>query len=213
MKVLKTHVYWGQGDWDSFFLQKGRRWRDKDYRYVNDIFDLSMMEGSLLDVGCALGDGLAYLRNKCHRINKFVGADYSEKAIEVCQSNQALAGIEFFQHDIMQALPQNYDNIICLATLEHIDDPQVGMQNLVDATENLLLVGVPYRNRRPDKNHVWSFDEDDFSDLTDSFYFDKRHRNIYYLIDKRNMGPSILKERRHFLSDLANKLLRFSAIR
>jgi len=179
MKKLKNYVNWVQGDWDSFFHQKGENWRNKDYRYINDIFNLSMLEDSLLDVGCALGDGLIYLRKKCPKIFRFTGIDFSSRAIDTCRNNPELSEIEFYQHDITKSLPEKYDNIICLATLEHLEDPETAMKNLVDATKKLLIIGVPYLNRRPDKNHLWSFDENDFSDLADSFYFDKSHKNIW----------------------------------
>ena len=90
MEKLKTFVDWGQKGWDSFFVQKGNRWRDKDYRYLDTIFDLYKLNGSLLDVGCALGDGLVYLGKKCTKVDRLIGTDYSNKAIESCRNNQKL---------------------------------------------------------------------------------------------------------------------------
>ena len=208
MEKLQTYVHWEQENWDSFFHEKGKRWRDKDYRYINDIFNLSMLDGSLLDVGCALGDGLIYLRKKCPKINKFIGTDFSPRAIETCRNNRELSAMEFFQHNIIESLPDKYDNIICLATLEHLEYPETAMQNLVDATNKLLIIGVPYLNRRPDKNHLWSFDENDFSDLADLFCFDRRNRNIYYLIDRQELGSGFHKKRLSFLHNLARKLIK-----
>ncbi len=206
MKRLQTFVNWEQKDWDSFFVQKGNHWRDKDYLYISNIFDLHMLKGSLLDVGCGLADGLVYLRKKCPKVNRLIGADFSGKAIENCRNNPELSDMEFFQHDILTPLPEKYDNVICLQTLEHVQDPQTAMQNLINTTQNLLIAGAPYRNRRPDKNHLWSFDESDFSDLVDSFSLDKRHKNIYWLVDKQKKGISFYRKRAPILRKLVAKL-------
>jgi SAM-dependent methyltransferase len=188
MERLETSVDWRQDGWDSFFVQKGKHWRHKDYRYINDIFDLCRLSGSLLDVGCGLGDGLAYLKKRCPKVNKLIGVDFSHKAIETCRNNPELSQMSFFQHDIHKALPERYDNIICLQTLEHLEYPQSAMQNLIDAASEVLIVGVPYCNRRPDQNHIWSFTEDDFPELADSYCLDKKQKNIYWLVYKQQKG-------------------------
>ena len=101
---------------------------------------------------------------------------------------------------------EKYDNIICLQTLEHLEDPVIAIRNLIDATQKLLIVAVPYRNRRPDENHLWSFDENDFSDLMDSFRLDKKQKNIYWLFDKRKEGFGFCKKRFNVLRKLTDKL-------
>jgi len=212
MERLETFVDWEQGDWDSFFVQKGTQWRNKDYRYLNDIFDLrNILNGSLLDVGCGLGDGLLYLKKKCPQVDRLIGIDISAKAIEINRNNPAFSEMEFFHHDILKPLSEKYDNIICLETVEHLEDPQTAMQNLIDAAKEVLIVGVPYRNRRPDENHLWSFTEDDFSELTDSFCLDKKKKNIYWLIDKQEKGVSFYRKRSYNLSKfIANIFNSFS---
>ncbi len=188
MERLETFMDWQQDGWDSFFVHKGKRWRHKDYRYINDIFYLRRLRGSLLDVGCGLGDGLAYLKNKCPKVDRLICTDFSNKAIEACRNNPMLSGMSFFQHDVLNTLPEKYDNIICLQTLEHLHDPQTAMQNLVDAVKRMLIVGVPYCNRRPDHNHLWSFNENDFSELADSYFLDEKQKNIYWLVDEQQKG-------------------------
>ena len=171
-------------------MEKGNQWRNKDYRYLNDLFDLSKLEGTLLDVGCALGDGLMYLQNKCHRIETFTGTDLSDAAIDRCKKNIKLEKINFFQHNILESIPEKFDNIICLQTIEHIENPHKAVKNLMDSTKRILIFGTPYRNRREDDNHLWSFDESDFTEFTDEFCIDKRSRNIYWIINKnyKNIG-------------------------
>lgn len=206
MEKLDGFVDWGQDGWNRFFVQKGKRWRTLDYLFLNSIFDLSELRGSLLDVGCALGDGLVYLRKKSPKIDRFVGTDFSGEAIDVCMSNPKLRKMEFFRHDILKPFPEKYDNIICLQTLEHVQNPRCAMLNLIDATRDLLIVGVPYRNRRSDENHLWSFDENDFSELVDSHCIDKRKANIYWLIDKQKKGFSFHMKRLYILQEFKRKL-------
>ena len=95
---------------------------------------------------------------------------------------------------VNKVLPEKYDNIICLQTLEHLENPEAAMHNLIDAAKKVLIVGVPFRNRRPDENHIWSFTQDDFSELTDSYCLDKRQRNIYWLVDKQEKGINFFQK-------------------
>jgi len=197
----------GINGWNRFFVKKGMRWRDKDYRYLDTLFDLSVLTSSLLDVGCALGDGLMYLKSKCPKVNMFAGTDLSNEVIKICKSNPELRQMKFFQHDILKPFPTRYNNIICLQTLEHIENPQKAIQNLIDATKTLLIIGVPYRNRRPDENHLWSFDENDFSELVNSYCIDRRERNIYWLIDKQQKGVSFRRKRVQYLREFIKKIM------
>lgn len=208
MERLKDSEDWGGDGWNSFFCQKGKQWRDKDYKYLDAIFELSLLKGSLLDAGCALGDGLLFLRRKCPLVNSFAGTDVSSEAIKVCKSNGKLEGIDFFQHDILKPFTRKYDNIICLQTLEHVEDPLRAMRNLIEATDKVLILGVPYLNRRPDRNHIWSFDENDFSEVADSRCFDNKQKNMYRLLDREREGFAFRTKRLSLKQEFVNKLLR-----
>ncbi len=208
MKRINTVADWGNDGWDNFFIEKGKQWRNKDYRHLNELFDLSVMTGSLLDAGCALGDGLIYLRNKCPGIDKFEGTDFSSEAVQICKENPQQAGIRFFQHDILAPLPRQYDNVICLQTLEHVKDPSLAISNLSDAAKDMLIVAVPYRNRRPDKDHHWYFDENDFSEIADAHCLDRKKKNIYWLFDKQKKGLKFSIKRFSALRKFSPKLFK-----
>lgn len=139
-----------------------------------------------MDVGCALGDGFQILSSACRSVTSFSGTDFSEYAISANKKNPNLTGIKFFSHDIMMPLPEKYDNIICLQTIEHVSKPDFAFKNLIDATRRILIVATPYMNRRPDENHLWSFDENDFAEYIDEYCLDKSQKNIYYLVNKTN---------------------------
>jgi hypothetical protein len=112
----------------------------------------------------------------------------------------------FFKYNILKPLPESYDNIICLQTLEHLDDPHKAMHNLVSATRKVLIVGCPYLNRRLAKDHQWSFIESDFCDIVDSYCLVIRKQNIYWLVDKQKKGYKFHPETFYFYSELRRKL-------
>lgn len=194
MRRLEHAKDWGEVGWDRFFEDTGTHWRNKDYRFLADVFDLSGLRGSLLDAGCALGDGQPLLYSLCHDVTEYHACDFSDQAIETCQRNPALTRTTFFQHDLQLPIPSSFDNIICLQTLEHVPAPEKAFANLLSATRKVLIVGTPYRNRRPDENHLWSFDKSDFRQFWDSSVIGQAGLNIYWMRDKTGSGYAF---RRH----------------
>ena len=193
MKRLDDAIDYGSTGWDDFLVKLGSTWRDKDYRFLDKVFRISQLSGTLLDAGCALGDGLLYMNSRCPQVTAFSGTDFSREGVETCKVNPNLGFAEFYQHDLMNPLPRSYDNVICLQTLEHTPDPLRAFQHLIDATNKLLLVSVPYMNRRPDENHLWSFDESDFQGLTTAWCLGQKGHNIFWLVDRSKAGVGFRK--------------------
>jgi len=172
-------------DWGKFFRKKGPSWRDKDYKFLISVFNMKGMKGSLLDVGCGLGDGILYLKSRNLNITKFSGVDFSVQAITTCNNNSLLQDCTFFTHNINNEIENKYDNIISLQTIEHVPDPTKAVTNMLKATKDLLVISAPYKNRRPDRNHLWSFDENDFAGLLDFYCLGQNDKNIYWFKDLR----------------------------
>ncbi|WP_432820895.1 class I SAM-dependent methyltransferase [Trichloromonas sp.] len=193
MRKVEGFVDYQKNGWDSFFKSKGDGWRNKDYIGLSRVFDLSALNGSLLDVGCALGDGFMFLQTHCPDVTHLSGSDFSEYAIDKCRNKPCLKFVDFFIHNIEDSFTGKYDNVICLQTLEHVSDPVLALQNLIAATNQVLIVATPYKNRRPDENHLWVFDEEDFVDLLDDYCLDKKKKNIYWILDKQKKGLSFRK--------------------
>ncbi len=169
-------------NWDEFFHDKGSTWRDKDYRFLTSHFDPDIFKGELADVGCGLADGLIYLKNVCKNTTKFIGLDHSPTALE---SNMHFnPDMEFRLFNLDTPLNKQFDNIICLQTLEHIDNPVQALVNLINATRKTLIISTPYKNKRPDIDHMWSFDENDFKEFMDSYIIGENGANIYWRLDK-----------------------------
>jgi 2-polyprenyl-3-methyl-5-hydroxy-6-metoxy-1,4-benzoquinol methylase len=204
MEKISKSVDWKSEGWDDFFIKKGSSWRRTDYKTLYRMFQIEKLTGSLLDVGCAFGDGLFFLKEIMTRISEFSGADFSPRAIESNQKKPQLQDINFFVHDVSNPFPRQYDNVICLQTLEHLPDPELAVQNLEKATKQVLIVATPYLNRRPDPNHLWKFSEADFQNYFENYYLDKNKKNIFWIKDKRNTGRKI---RRIYLPRFLEKWL------
>ena len=52
-------------------------------------------------------------------------------------------------------------------------------------TKKILIVSTPYKNRRPDIDHMWSFDENDFKEQMDSYVIGENESNIYWRLEKK----------------------------
>jgi SAM-dependent methyltransferase len=164
--------------WDDALSAMPDGWRDKDYRLLSWVFRLRKLGGSLLDVGCAVGDGFPVLRKACPRVTELAGCDFSSEGVAVAAAR--FPEVSLFQHDLNDPLPRTWDNVICLQTVEHVEDPERAIANLDAAAKEVLIVATPYRNRRPDRDHRWSFDEHDFTDVFDGFVLDRRGLNIFW---------------------------------
>lgn len=188
MKRLPNAQNYGEKGWNRFFHETGMQWRDKDYRFLAEVFDLGCLRGSLLDAGCALGDGQRFLYGVCRNITQYHACDFSHEAIDTCRRNPSLDRTRFFRHDLQAPLPFSFDNVLCLQTLEHLPDPEKAFGHLVSCAREVLIVAAPYKNRRPDENHLWSFDKSDFRHFAARHATGQNGLNIYWICDKSNSG-------------------------
>jgi len=94
----------------------------------------------ILDAGCGLG---VFTKLMDERFGGIVcGFDFSDVAISQAQQNN---GIRFFTHDIYDSLPERYDIIVCMETLEHLIEPEVAVRNLLNSLSDggTLFLTVP----------------------------------------------------------------------
>jgi len=174
MKRIETNRTF---DWDEFFFHKGPNWRDKDYRFLEKYFPINTLSGTLLDVGCGVGDGIRYLKTICPNITQFYGMDFSSEAIKMNRKNHIMNNVIFYEHGIEQKFTKKFDNVICSQVLEHLQDPITAIQNLISITKKNLIISTPNQNARPDSDHMWSFDIEDFSGISDDCFIGEN--NIY----------------------------------
>lgn len=126
--------------WDISFNKMGDSWRDEHYRYIQDMFPADR-EFSLIDIGCALGDGCELLKQTYPKA-AITGIDFSEVAIEKAKKRND--GVNYLRLDILkEPLPGTYDYITILETLEHFDDPFAVVDICLKHVREAIIVSVP----------------------------------------------------------------------
>jgi SAM-dependent methyltransferase len=120
---------------------------------------------SVLDAGCGVGYGSAYLAETAQRV---VGLDLSEEAIAYARRRYGGPNVEFVVGDLL-ALPQGPDtfDVVCaFETIEHLIDPErfVAEARRVLKPDGILVASTPRAaatTERPDN----PFHEREFSRL------------------------------------------------
>ena len=104
----------------------------------------------VVDVGCGPGFFPRLLMDKGFK-GQVSGCDFSAQAISL--SSSLIPEGQFFQHDIYSPIPEKYDLIICMETLEHLLHPEDGLKNLIQAAPRLILT-VPEGRKDSFRGHL-----------------------------------------------------------
>ena len=107
----------------------------------------------MLDIGCGIGDMLAYRADT-------VGVDVNEHNIDYCVGLGLNAKI--MRPDILPFASNEFDSILLDNVIEHIQNPIPLLNEIrrVLDTGGLVLVGVPgFRGWRSDVDHKVEYDE------------------------------------------------------
>lgn len=116
----------------------------------------------VLDIGCAIGHGTIQLAKKLP-LASFEACDFSDKGIKQAKK---LYGkyIKFFVHDVYKGiLKKNYDYILFIETLEHVNNPKRIIKKYLKYCKK-ILVTVPYKEKGW-KEHIYIFNKDSFKDF------------------------------------------------
>lgn len=113
---------------------------------------------SICDVGCAQGEGVAYLKEKFSR-SKVTGIDISRSAVEKAiekfpQCNFKCGSLADFQ--------EKYDVIFSSNVLEHIKEPEKELGRLAGYAEKYIILMVPFCDETGEETHINKFEEDFF---------------------------------------------------
>jgi trans-aconitate methyltransferase len=152
--------------WDEKLSRYEDFWRDENYHHILHFFPPDE-EFSLLDVGCALGDGCELIQRRFPKA-KITGCDISKVGIE--KANRKNRKIEYKILDITtDELSKKYDYITIIETLEHFDDPFPVVEKCLKFANKSLIVSVPYSlgeskgiNRNDFSEHRYCFNEKTF---------------------------------------------------
>lgn len=112
---------------------------------------------SVADVSAGTGKLLSEFKQK-YPHKKFNGFEFSDTALELCKKN--CPDIQFGKIDLYKPLDKNFDLVLCVDTLEHLEHPEIAIANMLamlNPQGNLFLV-VPNGRYDSFEGHVhyWS---------------------------------------------------------
>jgi 2-polyprenyl-3-methyl-5-hydroxy-6-metoxy-1,4-benzoquinol methylase len=143
--------------------------QSREFRHTAAI--MLVERGPVLDIGCGDGLLLSLLKEKGIEAQ---GVDLSPVAVQRCQT----AGLTATVYDASQPLPfpdGTFECVVLLDVLEHVYDPGALLRDAARVSRNEVVVGVPNfsslpsriqvmkgvvpENNRPNKGHVYWFNE------------------------------------------------------
>jgi len=156
---------------EEFFNNAGapRATYGKIEYYRFDIAKLFLKGNSVLDVGALYGDFLKLLKDKY----TIKGTEINTERVNICNKNigKEICVIDFRDGTLSTFRDKSVDTIVCLEVLEHIVDPQEGLNELLRVARKRIIVSVPCDERitlelcvhcgkyTPRSGHLHSFDE------------------------------------------------------
>ncbi|MFH2137093.1 MAG: class I SAM-dependent methyltransferase [Candidatus Omnitrophota bacterium] len=152
--------------YDDLLARKGKQWRSFPYETLLEFLPTDK-PFTLLDIGCALGDGCIFLKEKFPD-SDFSGADWS--SVGIATAKEKSKEINFFELNILKnSPPKNYDYISMLSTLEHFDHPYEVIEKCLKFVNKALFIYSPYTKSFDDPHlygsglHRFLFNEDTFA--------------------------------------------------
>ena len=148
--------------WNGRLSEYGTFWRNEHYLHILELFPREK-SFSLLDVGCAMGDGCELLQDEFPKA-RITGIDISDGGIE--KAKRRTKCVEYRCLDIFkEPISGKYDYITIIETLEHFDNPFPVVENCLAHVEKALIVSVPYKDPPTlASEHRYTFDENTFAD-------------------------------------------------
>ena len=119
------------------------RWLMQGFLSGFDRLSSSIPSGPVLEVGCGEGELSMRLAARGHRVR---GCDVSADVIDEARGRARSAGlaVEFWQCDIQDLTEQDAAPlVVCCEVLEHLRDPQAGLERLALLARPWLIVSVP----------------------------------------------------------------------
>jgi SAM-dependent methyltransferase len=160
-----------EGFREDFFNNAGapRATYGKIEYYRFDIAKLFVKGNSVLDVGAVYGDFLKRLKDKY----VIKGTDINIERVNICNKNigKEICVIDFKDGTLSTFDDKSVDTVVCLEVLEHIVDPQKGLNEFLRVARKRIIVSVPCDERitlelcvhcgkyTPRSGHLHSFNE------------------------------------------------------
>jgi 2-polyprenyl-3-methyl-5-hydroxy-6-metoxy-1,4-benzoquinol methylase len=162
--------------WEDYFETKweNNSGREQTRHFMNRLVDslppfvleaLRQPGATILDWGCALGDGVDVLR-QCFPAAVVHGYDFSPQAITT--ACKYYPDHTFFHPDLPGML-EHYDVVVCSNCLEHFADPLPVLADQLSLSRNLHLTLVPYAEENRAYCHEVTLTEASFPDTLANF--------------------------------------------
>jgi O-antigen biosynthesis protein len=126
---------------------------------------LSSRETTVLDWGCAFGNGVDVLAKTFPRC-RTVGMDFAERAI--AEARRCFPRYEF-RHTQEGQIGDSFDVVVTSNCLEHFAEPLGVMRQHLRGCRSLYLVLVPYRESPLHSSHTAQFREECFPERLEGF--------------------------------------------
>jgi 2-polyprenyl-3-methyl-5-hydroxy-6-metoxy-1,4-benzoquinol methylase len=153
--------------WDRYLAAKSDSWRVFPYEFLLNELPKDR-PFSLLDIGCALGEGCELLK-KHFPNGDIYGADLSPGGIKKAISRSGSG--KYFCLDIGRDVPpRSYDYITLIHILEHFDYPFPIIDKCLKYVKEAIFVSTPYTENFEDPRLYWKgehrylFNEHTFKD-------------------------------------------------
>ncbi len=117
------------------------------------------LSGRVLDVGCGIGDFLAYRAGT-------VGVDVNPRTVDWCRQQGLNASV--MDPDVLPFADSDFDGVVLDNVLEHLADPVPLLSEIrrVLVQEGCLLIGVPGKKGfASDSDHKVYYDESGLHDI------------------------------------------------
>jgi SAM-dependent methyltransferase len=105
-----------------------------------------LQPGRVLDLACGVGYGTRFLAERANAETRLVGVDVSAEAVDYARRHYDASNIEFVVSDAAAFEdPQGFETIVCLETVEHVEDPAALVAHLVGLLRpgGVLVASVP----------------------------------------------------------------------
>jgi len=147
--------------WNDRLSMFDNFWRNENYYHILDLFPKDR-EFSLIDIGCALGDGCELLQEKFPKA-QITGVDISDVGIE--KAKRKTKRVEYLCLDILrEKLPRKYDYITIIETLEHFDNPFSVVDKCLQHAKKAVIISTPYKQKATlASEHRYTFNENTFA--------------------------------------------------
>ena len=160
-KNINTKEYW-DGFASHSYMEADRNRGGNICRFSN-ILEFIEDNTDVLDVGCLNGNLYNFIKDKKRRIKSFSGIDLSEKLIELATERFPEQTWKVAECHTLPFEDNSFDVVTALEVIEHIEDPDIMIQEIMRVTRpnGSVIITTPNNNFVKDPAHVWSYSTTD----------------------------------------------------